>query len=182
MTYSYVPPEFGLYELDDEALRPVPPGRRAFHGWNGLAGEPAEEVSLGWRAGDAAAFVSTSQRPDEAQWARLSAAQLALGGDTLGIPGRPRTTQGVAREIQRIGASAELWSPGPVIVPGGSPADVAVCEGFCLAYSHFGPNTVLVAAVGLRTDQLRVRKVRDWSDYDFDATQVHALSDLSPNA
>jgi hypothetical protein len=180
MTYRYLPPRFELYEFDDEPSRPGEHVRRGFLGWNGPVNEPAQEVSLTWRAGDAGAFVSTSRRPNEAQWARLSAAHLALAGDTLGIPGRPSTTEEVVQEIQRIAASAELWSPGPAIVPGGPPADVAVCDGFCLAYSHVGPEMVLVAAVGIRTDQLRVRKVRDWGDYPFDATQSHSLSDLSP--
>jgi hypothetical protein len=40
---------------------------------------------------------------------------------------------------------------------------------------------VLVAAVGVGTDQLRVRKVRDWDGYDFDATKSHSLRELSPD-
>jgi hypothetical protein len=173
MTYGYVPPGFELYEFDDESLRPGQPGRRTFHNWNGQVDTPAQEVSLAWQAGDATALVSTSGRPDEAQWARLSAAHLALAGDTLRIPGRPSTTEEVTREIQRIATSAELWSSGPAIIPGGSPSDVAVCDGFCLAYSHANAEIVLIAAVGVRADQLRVRKVRDLGCYDFDGTQAH---------
>jgi len=172
MTHRYVPPKFELYEFDGGSLPPGQPERRTFHSWNGLIGEPAEEVSLAWWAGPAAAFVSTSGRPNEAQWARLSAAHLALAGETLRIPARPGTTGEVAQEIRRIAASAELWAPGPALVPGGSPADVAVCDGFCLAYSQLDAELVLVAAAGVDADQLRVRKVRNWSDYDLNATQA----------
>lgn len=172
MTHRYIPPKFELYEFDGG---PLPSGRherRTFHTWNGLIGEPAEEVSLAWWAGPAAAFVSTTGRPNEAQWARLSAAHLAYAGETLRIPARPDTAGEVLREIRRIASSAELWEPGPDLVPGGSPAYVAVCDGFCLAYSHVGAQMVLVAAVGVGADTLRVRKVRNWSDYDLNATQA----------
>lgn len=172
MTPRYVPPKFELYEFDAGSVPPGQPERRTFHGWNGPIGEPAEEVSLAWWAGDAAAFVSTSGRPNETRWARLSTAHLALAGESLRIPARPGTTGEVAQEIRRIAASAELWTPGPALVPGGTPADVAVCDGFCLAYSRIDTEMVLVAAAGVDAGQLRVRKVRNWSDYDVDATQA----------
>jgi hypothetical protein len=47
---------------------------------------------------------------------------------------------------------------------------VAAGDGFSLAYSRVGSETVLIAAVGIRPDGLRVRKVADWGDYDLDAT------------
>jgi hypothetical protein len=37
---------------------------------------------------------------------------------------------------------------------------------------------VLVAAVGVRPDQFRVRKVTDWEVYDLDATVTRPLSEL----
>jgi hypothetical protein len=179
MTYRYVPPRFELYEFDDESFGPRQHVRREFHSWNGLVNEPAEEVSLAWSLGDAAALVATARRPYDTAWARLSAAHLALSGNTLPIPTRPTFEREVQQEIERIATSVALWSPGPAIVPAGSPADLAVCDGFSLAYSQVGSEMVLVAAVNIRTDQFRVRKVRDWSAYDFDATQSHLLSDLS---
>jgi len=52
--YYYAPPQFGLFEFDDESLGlERPTGRRWFGHWNGLVGEPAEEVTLAWSAGDA---------------------------------------------------------------------------------------------------------------------------------
>lgn len=64
------------------------------------------------------------------------------------------------------------------MAPGGSPSQVAAGNGFSLAYSRVGSDTVLVAAVGIRPDQLIVRKVADWDAYDLDATTSHPLSEL----
>jgi hypothetical protein len=64
------------------------------------------------------------------------------------------------------------------MAPGGSPSQVAAGNGFSLAYSPVGSETVLVAAVGIRPDQLTVRKVADWDAYDLDATTSHPLSEL----
>jgi hypothetical protein len=179
MTYRYIPPNFELYEFDDGTLSPDQRGSRNFSDWNGPASKPAEEVSLAWSLGEAAVLVSSSGRADAMEWARLSAAHLAVGGTTLPIPARPDTTRGVQEEIQRIAQSTGLWSPGPAIIPHRTPADLAVCDGFSLAYSQAGSVLVIIAAVGVGTDQLKVRKVRDWDAYDFDATQSHSPTDLA---
>ncbi len=170
---------FELYEFDDEPFGTRRHVRRGFHGWNGPVSDPAEEVSLAWSSPDAAVLVSTASRPDEASWARLSAAHLALAGTDLPIPGRPGTTGEVQEEIQRIAAAAGLWSPVHAIITDGTPAVAAVCDGFLLAYTQAGSELVLVAATGIRSGQLRVRKVRDWGAYDIDATQSHTLSELN---
>jgi hypothetical protein len=60
---------------------------------------------------------------------------------------------------------------------GWSPSQVAAGNGFSLAYSTIGSETVLVAAVGIRPDQLTVRKVTDWDAYDLDGSS-HPLSEL----
>ena len=64
------------------------------------------------------------------------------------------------------------------MAPGGSPSQVAAGNGFSLAYSSVGSETVLVAAVGIRPDELTVRKVTDWDAYDLDATTSHPLREL----
>jgi len=179
MTYSYIPPAFELYEFDDEPLGTRRYVCRGFNGWNGPVNSPAQEVSLAWSSPDSAVLVSTTGQADDARWARLSAAHLALGGTTLPIPARPGSTGEVQEEIQRIAESTELWSPLHPIMTGGTSAAVAVLSGFLLACTQAGSGHVLVAATGVRIDQLRVRKVRDWGAYDIDATQSHPLSDLS---
>jgi hypothetical protein len=64
------------------------------------------------------------------------------------------------------------------MAPGGSRSQVAAGDGFSLAYSRVGGETVLVAAVGIRPDRLRVRKVTGWEAYDLDATRSRPLSEL----
>ena len=177
----YAPPQFELFEFDDESLGLGPQSsRRWFSHWNGLVGEPAEEVTLAWSTADATVLVATSGRDEPAEFARLSAAHLALGGTALPVPGRPGSTKDIVAEIERISATEELWAPGPVIAPGGPPSHVAAGDGFSLAYSAVGSETVLMAAVGVHPGQFSVRKVADWEAYDLDATTSHPLSELNP--
>jgi hypothetical protein len=181
MTDYYVPPGFGLYEFDDAPLRPGQPARRWFRHFNGPVGQPAEEVILGWTAGDAAVLVATSGRPgdEDTEWGRMSAAHLALGGTFLSASARRATSREVGQEMMRIAQSPGLWSPGPVIVPAGAPADLAVLDGYVIARSPAGGQHVFIAAVGMMPGQLLVRAVRDWAVYDLDATCGHSLSELN---
>jgi hypothetical protein len=167
----YVPPRFDLFEFDEESAGlSTQSSQRWFSHWNGLIGKPAEEVTLAWSAADATVLVATSGRDESAVFARLTAAHLALGGTALPVPSRPGSTAAVQREIRRYSETDELWVSGPVMAPGGLPSQVAAGDGFSLAYSRVGSETVLIAAVGIRPDGLRVRKVADWGDYDLDAT------------
>jgi hypothetical protein len=181
MTDYYVPPSFGLYEFDGTPLPPDQAARRWFRHWNGPVGQPAEEVVLGWTAGDAAVLVATSGRPgdEDTEWGRMSAAHLALGGTFLSASARPAGTREVGQEMMRIARSPGLWSPGPVIVPGETPAELAVRDGYVIARSQAGGQHVFIAAVGVAAGQLLVRAVRDWTVYDLDATRGHSLSELN---
>ena len=175
----YVPPRFDLFEFDEEPLGLSPQSsQRWFSHFNGLSSKPAETVTLAWSTAGVTVLVDTSGRDEPTAFARLSAAHLALGGTTLPVPARPGSTAAVQREIRRYAESDELWAPGPVMAPGGSPSQVAAGNGFSLAYSPVGSETVLVAAVGIRPDQLTVRKVTDWDAYDLDVTTSHPLSEL----
>ena len=176
----YAPPRFDLFEFDEESAGlSTQSSHRWFSHWNGLIGKPAEEVTLAWSAVGATVLVATSGRDEPTVFARLSAAHLALGGTVLPVPSRPGSTAAVQREIRRYSEAAELWAPGPVMAPGGSPSQVAAGDGFSVAYSRAGSETVLVAAVGIRPDRLRVRQVTDWEAYDLDATASHPLSELN---
>jgi hypothetical protein len=176
----YVPPRFDLFEFDEES-----PGlsaqssQRWFSHWNGLIGKPAEEVTLAWSTAGTTVLVATSGQDEPTAFARLAAAHLALGGTALPVPSRPGSTAAVQREIRRYSETEELWVPGPVMAPGGSPSQMAAGDGFSLAYSRVGGETVLVAAVGIRPDRLRVRKVTGWEAYDLCATTGHTLSELN---
>ena len=176
----YAPPQFGLFEFDDESLGLGPQsGQRWFSHWNGLVGEPAEEVTLAWSAAGATVLVATSGRDEPAEFARLSAAHLALGGTLLSAPVRPGSAEAVNGEIKRISATEELWAPGPVMAPGGAPSQVATGNGFSIAYTDVDGEMVLLAAVGVHPGQFSVRKVTDWEAYDLDATTGHTLSELN---
>jgi hypothetical protein len=175
----YVPPRFDLFEFDEEPLGLTPQSsQRWFSHFNGLISKPAETVTLAWSTAGATVLVDTSGRDEPTVFARLSAAHLALGGTALPVPARPGSTAAVQREIRRYSETEELWVPGPVMAPGGSPSQVAAGNGFSLAYSRVGSDMVLVAAVGIRPDQFIVRKVTDWDAYDLDATTSHPLSEL----
>jgi hypothetical protein len=176
----YAPPQFELFEFDDESLGLGPQSsRRWFSHWNGLVGEPAEEVTLAWSAAGATVLVATSGRDEPTEFARLSAAHLALGGTLLPVSVRPSSAAAVHGEIERISATEELWTPGPVIAPGGAPSQVAAGNGFSIAYGNVDGVMVLLAAVGVHPDQFSVRKVADREAYDFDATTEHTLSELN---
>ena len=178
--HYYAPPRFELFEFDAESLGRGPQrGQRWFSHWNGLVGEPAEEVTLAWSAAGATVLVATSARDEPTEFARLSAVHLALGGTLLPVPLRPGSAEAVNAEIKRISATEELWAPGPAMAPGGTPSQVATGKGFSVAYSDVGGEVVLLAAVGVRPDQFNVRKVTDWAAYDLDATTSHTLSELT---
>jgi hypothetical protein len=175
----YVPPRFDLFEFDEEPLGLTSqPSQRWFSHFNGLISKPAETVTLAWSTLGATVLVDTSGRDEPTVFARLSAAHLALGGTALPLPARPGSTAAVQREIRRYSETDDLWVPGPVMAPGGSPSQVAAGNGFFLAYSTVGRETVLIAAVGVRPDQLTVRKLTDWDAYDLDGSRSHPLSEL----
>lgn len=177
--HYYVPPRFELFEFDDRLLSPRPQASsRWFNGWNGPLSEPAEEVTLAWSTTRATVLVATSGRDEPAEFARLSAAHLALGGDVLPLPSRPGSARAVHQEIQRI-SSDDRWAVGPALAPGGAPSHVVAGNGFALAYAPVGGAMVLVAAVGVRPGQFTVRKATDWEAYDLDATKSHSLSELN---
>ncbi|MGH3305796.1 MAG: hypothetical protein ACRDOK_29880 [Streptosporangiaceae bacterium] len=175
---DYVPPEFDLYEFDDEPPSPGTPARRWFSHWNGPVGAPAQEVRLGWSAGDATVLVGTQGQLQHEPWARLGAAHLALGGDELPLPGRLASATATQRELQRIMSSDELWSQAPAMVAGGPASQAAVLAGYAVAWCRVGEGAAFVAAVSISPDKFRLRKVRDWTAYDHDATRRFPLSDL----
>jgi hypothetical protein len=177
--YSYVPPTFDLFEFDDESLHLGQQGRRQFNDWNGLANQPAQEVTLAWRTDRAVVLVATSDHADaDGAWARLTAVHMALGGDTLPIPARPDSDEATHGEIQRLTSTEEFWRLGPALFDSGSLAHVAVCDGFSVGYGHMGDIMVCIAATGIRPDQFKVRKVRDGTVYDIDPGNPHPLSEL----
>jgi hypothetical protein len=175
----YVPPLFELYECDDGGQSVASaPVRRWFSDWNGLIGAPAEEVTLGWSAGDATVLVGTRGEVHYEPWARHEAALLLLSGDEIVLPSRPTSPGAVHRELQRIMSTDKLWSAIPALFAGGPAAQAAVLDGYALAYCLLGKGAVFVAAIGVDPGKVRIRKVADWTTYDHDASTSFPLSDL----
>jgi hypothetical protein len=160
---DYVPPEFDLFEFDDERLSPGTPPRRWFRDWNGAIGAPPQEVRLGWSADDATVLVGSQGQLRHESLARLGAAHLALGGLAMPLPSRPASATATQRELQRIMSSDELWSEAPAMLAGGAASQVAVLTGYAIAWCRAGEGAALVAAVGIVPDKFRLRKVRDWT-------------------
>jgi hypothetical protein len=166
----YVPPEFDLYEFDDECPSMATRARRWFSHWNGPIGAPAQEVRLGWSAGDATVLVGTQGQLQHEPWARLSAAHLALGGDDLPLARRPPSATATQRELQRIMSSDELWSEAPALIAGGRACQPGSCTSWlhhCLVPSWRGRGVrrgcrhrswQLQAAEGARLDSVRSRR------------------------
>jgi hypothetical protein len=174
----YEPPQFDRYEFDDECPSPATRARRWFSHWNGPIGAPAQEVRLGWSAGDATVLVGTQGKLQHEPWARLGAAHLALSGDDLPLARRPASATATQRELQRIMSSDELWSEAPALVAGGPASQAAALAGYAIAWCGVGEGVAFVAAVGIAPDNFKLRKVRDWTAYDHDATRRFPLSDL----
>lgn len=179
----FVPAGFDLYEFDDgdvTAARSASP-RRWFVHWDGLIGAPAEEVMLGWSAGDSVAIVCTSgQRYDRAD-ARFRAAHVALGGEVLPIPGRPQGPMATNQTMDGF-RNSDLWTgtgdaSNPEVV-----AETAAAEGYSIGYQRLGEGIVFIATVNVESAQFRIREVQDWSPYDVDPRTSFPLSALDPES
>jgi len=165
----FLPATFDLYEFDDVragAGQSVAPKRWFVH-WDGLIGEPAEEVVLGWSAGDAVALVCTSgSRYDRAE-ARFRAAHVALGGDALAIPGRPQGIRATNQAMEEL-RNSERWTGRGDLPDHEVTAETAAPDGFAIGYQRLGGCLVFIAAVNVEPVRFGVRTVRDWSAYDVD--------------
>ncbi|MFI1093757.1 hypothetical protein [Streptomyces sp. NPDC020917] len=166
----YVPATFDLYEFDDGSVatgQSTPPKRWFVH-WDGLIGAPAEEVILGWSAGDAVAMVCTSGGDYDRAGARFRAAHLALGGDALPIPGRPQGILATNQAMEELTTSG-LWTGSGDVPDHEVTAETAAADGFAIGHQRVGGCSVFIAAVNVEPARFAVRTVRDWSAYDVDA-------------
>ena len=177
----FVPAAFDLYEFDD---RNVPTGRGAprkrwFSHWDGLVGAPAEEVALGWSAGDAVAIVCTSGRHYDRAEARFRAAHLALGGDALPLGNRPEGPLATNQAINLIGSSPDLWTEAGDGADPGRTTESAISAGFSIGYRKHKGGFVFIAAVNIDPALFNVHMVDDWSVYDVDPRSTFPLSALN---
>lgn len=173
---QFIPATFDLFEFDDSGKQ-AGPVRRWLDHWDGLVGQPAEEVTLGWSAGQTVALVCTSGREYSDTDARHRAVHLALGGITLPLSERPSNPADTHREIDRLSSATSDW------YSGGGAADeqetrFVDASDFTTGYRLLKRGAIFIAATGLKPDQLRTRPVSDWALYDVDATVSFPLSAL----
>lgn len=177
----FVPAPFDLYEFDDGNLAAprTPARKRWFSHWDGMIGAPAEDVTLGWSAGDSMALVCTSGRRFDRTEARHRAGHLALGGDTLPIAGRPQGPLATHRAIDDVARSDALWTATGDAADPQDASETAAPAGFSIGYRRLGDVLVFIAAVNVDLAEFGVRKVRDWSAYDLDARTGFPLRALN---
>ena len=130
---GYRPPAFALYE----ARFPDPGGDvvRWIHGWNGLVGAPATDVTLGARAPAGHALVTS------ASWASESVARIAALMAANGLDQPPMFSS--ASRLVEAALSESEWAPGTPVVDDRpvavttralSTATVAYASGFAAAW------------------------------------------------
>lgn len=173
---------FDLFEFDDRpaATSTDTPRSRWFSHWDGPVGEPAEEVSLGWRYADSAVIVCTSGRSYDQSDARARGAYLALGSVDLRKPDQQTADAAdIFREIDRIGSTPQLWHEGPALFDGELIGEAAVFDGFMITYQRWAAGgAVFLAATALAPAECHIRVVLDWSPYGVDATTVVPMDAL----
>jgi hypothetical protein len=108
----------------------------------------------------------------------MEAAHLLLSGDDVPLAARPASPGAVHQELRRIMSTDELWSPPPALFPAGPAAQLAILDGYAVAYCLLGTGVVFIAAVGVSADRFRIRTVLDWTEYDHDASASFPLGDL----
>jgi hypothetical protein len=177
----FVPATFGLYEFDDRHY-PRSSGRiaqRWFSGFNGVIGEPPQNVTLAWSDGTRVVLVRTDEHsPWNTADARARAAHVALGGTALLPQRRPSSPAWTNAEINRIVNAEEIWNRASGVFGEGTDAQTIIWGEFALGYRETGDGAVFIAATHLDPGEFRIRIVRDWSEYDVDGSTGFPLSEL----
>lgn len=159
---NFIRPAFELFEFDDGLANIRGEATRWLGHWDGLIGQPAEEVMLGWRARDAVAVVCTSGREYNDIDARQRAAHVALGGTALGLPKNRPDPAATWREIERLSSQDSLWHSATDL----QEFTVVHGQGFVAGYRLLEAGALFVASTGLAREQLQARQVLDWNVYD----------------
>jgi hypothetical protein len=181
MVHYYIPATFHLYEFDDNRYSVVQ-GRMAqrwFSGFNGLIGEPPQNVTLAWSDGVNTVLVRTDEHgPWDREDARANAAHVALGGTAL-LPERGHVEPDeTTAEINKIVAANDRWVSVTDVLDGAEDAQVLVWDTFALCYLQINENAVYIASTNLESHEFKIRKVRNWNSYDVDGSASFPLDAL----
>lgn len=167
----YRPSTFGLIEFDAAHLQPTHrPGIRWLAAWDGPAGRPSTQVTLGWSDHEEYAVVvatsSVARLPHKADRREDAVAQ-ALRGQQLPLPS-PVSADQVQQALERARSTAD-WNPSIVL------ADGLVCtgamstvRGLLVGHVRVGTRVVTLAAAGLSADQIRLRTLACADGYGAD--------------
>ena len=182
--FWYVPPEYPLVEPAEPAVAAGTPVTRSLVGFNGLVGEVAESVRLGWRCGQRRAVVTVGGDSADQSSRRLGAAHLALSGS----PWSPTFTDGPSSNaatwaaLDLLASQPGLWRETALDLDGTSvrvevvAATPAVMVGVVLDAQ---PNVVF-AATGLDPSELNLRRLAPEAagGYDLSPFEPAAARDL----
>lgn len=169
-TRMYRPSTFGLIEFDAVNLQPAHrPGIRWLASWDGPAGRPSAQVTLGWADPGAYAVVvatsSVARLPHKADRREDAVAQAFCG--ELPLPS-PVSADQVQQAVERAQTTAD-WNPTIVL------ADGLVCtggtstvHGVLVGHFRVGTRVVTFAAVGLDAEQIGLRTLANADGYGAD--------------
>jgi hypothetical protein len=178
---NYVPAAFTLYEFDDSTYpAPEVKQRERWFGWfNGLIGEPPQNVTLAWSDGVRRVLVQTHEH---AAWdiadARSSATWVALAGTALMPEQADRNPRETPKEVERIAAADNLWFGIPDVIAGDANAEAIECDRFSLCSIQLDDTAIYIAATGLDPRRVKVRKVQNWNSYNVDGSKPFPLGSL----
>ncbi|MGI8948646.1 MAG: hypothetical protein ACR2FV_11875 [Ornithinimicrobium sp.] len=167
----YRPSTFGLIEFDAAQLQPAhQPGLRWLASWEGPAGGPSTQVTLGWADGEGCAVVvatsSLARLPHKSQ-RREEAVVQGLRRNRLPLPTAVSADQ-VEQAIERARTTAD-WHPSIVLADGlVCTGAVSTVHGVLVGHARVGTSVVTLAAVGLSADQIRFRTLACAGGYGAD--------------
>lgn len=175
----YQPPRFGLLHFEESALRSGGDAVRWLSGWQGGAGQPAEQVTLGWAYDETVHMVvatcAVRRLPHKAD-RRADGVLQAFGGLRLPVPA-PLSAARVQQAIDRARTVSdfepvELVGDGQVCT-----GAVRTVHGVLVGHARVGVRVATFAAVGLRIEEIRLQTLESGDGYEIDPRTRTSLKD-----
>lgn len=177
---AYLPPDWIPYEYV-----PLVAGNgvsRWMPSWQGPVGEPAEQVCLGWSAGNRRTLVGTlvAARSSSESDFRRTAALFAFGGDQL-KPNSARDSQEIYDRVEHLVAERQLWASVAVMIDGrdGLASFIHCDEDVLLGYAVPGRFLVTIACVGVEESDVRIARMTSGDVYPVNPLKPATLADVS---
>jgi hypothetical protein len=177
----YQPPRFGLLHFADSELPWRAGGAvRWLSGWQGPAGQPAEQVTLGWAYDETMHIVvatSTVQRLPHKADRRADGVIQALEGLRLPVPA-PLSAAEVQQTLDRARTvrdhnPVELIGDGQVCT-----GAVRTVHGALVGHARVGVRVATFAAVGLAVEDIRLQTLESRDGYEIDPRTRASIDDV----